>query len=99
MPKRIFLQDCRQAHSNWSQDIREVFKILNLTSVHDLKVAVNVINVKSQLMTIIENEWKLELESKSRHLKQLSKLKDIFTDILNDKTDHFWLNLEQVFYL
>ena len=64
LPKRIFLQDCKQANSNWSQDIREVFKILNLTSVYDSKVPVNVRNVKSQLRTIIDKEWKLELESK-----------------------------------
>ena len=66
LPKRIFLQDCRQANSNWSHDIREVFKILNLTSVYDSKVAVNIRNVKSQLTTIIEKEWKLELESKPK---------------------------------
>ena len=42
LPKKIFLQDCRQADSNGSQDIREVFKLLNLTSVYDSKIAVNV---------------------------------------------------------
>ena len=42
------------------------FKILNLTSVYDSKVAVNIRNIKSQLTTIIEKEWKLELESKPK---------------------------------
>ena len=45
LPKSIFLQEFRQANSKWSQDIREVFKIQNLSSVYDSKIAVNVRNV------------------------------------------------------
>ena len=60
--KGSFFKTARQANSNWSQDIREVFKIQPYCMTQ--KVAVNVRNVKSLLKRIIEKEWKLELESK-----------------------------------
>ena len=74
LPKRIFLQDCRQANSIRSQDIRKVFKILNLTSVYDSKAAVNVRNVKSQSTIILEKEWKLELQNKPKLAETLRNI-------------------------
>ena len=64
--KKVFLWDYEKCTANWSNDIREILRLINMQNHFISKTPVNTKHVKELFMAKTENDWKLELESKPK---------------------------------
>ena len=57
LTKHVFLYDYVQTMNNWSTDIKELFHMLDLNDIFEIKSKCDIESASQKLHTICQNEW------------------------------------------